>query len=150
MINALKGLTMVTMHFATSTPTGPNAARHKATFSFTEAIAEPGHAPLLSPARYIELLRTDINTFAINAHVHRNTVSRAPGAASVQDYLRKNLRVLSAAFDASGQDAAKALQWFGNEPLAPFGYKTAEQLVSDGRIDDVLRLIDSYATGAAG
>ena len=68
----------------------------------------------------------------------------------MQDYLRKNLRVLSAAFDVSGQDAAKALQRFRNEPLAPFGYKTAEQLVSDSRGDDVLRLIDSYAAGAAG
>ena len=141
---------MLTMFFATSTPTGSNATRQKAMFSFTEAIAEPDNAPLLSPSRYIAMLRIDINTFAVNAHVHRNTVLRAPGAASVQDYLRKNLRVLSAAFDVSGQDAAKALQWFRNEPLAPFGYKTAEQLVSDGRGDDVLRLIDSYAAGAAG
>ena len=63
----------------------------------------------------------------------------------MQDYLRKNLRVLTAAYDASGQDAAEALHWFRNEPPAQFGYKTAEQLVPDGRADDVLNLIESYA-----
>lgn len=138
------------LQLSTSNTASPNTSRGLAEFSFTDAIAEPGPDPLLSPTRYIELLRMDISSFATKAHVHRNTVSRAPGAASVQNYLRKNLRVLTAAFDAAGHDAAKALQWFRNEPLAPFEYKTAEQLVSEGREDDVMRLIDSYSAGAAG
>lgn len=96
------------------------------------------------------MLKLDIGTFARRAHVHRNTVSRAPGAASVQTYLRQNIRVLAASLDASGHDLGKALQWFRNEPLPPFGYKTAEQLVADGRADDVIRLIDSCSASAAG
>jgi len=141
---------METMLLMTSAQPAPRGARDLAGFSLVDALREPGQDPLLSPTRYIDLLKLDINTFAINAHVHRNTVSRAPGAASVQTYLRQNLRVLTAALDASGNDVAKALQWFRNEPLAPFGYKTAEQLVVDGRADDVIRLIQSYAAGAAG
>ena len=126
-------------------PSTPKHLGRPSAFSFSQALAEPGNYPLLSPTRYVDLLKIDINTFATHTHVHQNTVSRAPGAASVQDYLRKNLRVLTAAYDASGQDAAEALHWFRNEPLAQFGYKTAEQLVSDGRADDALNLIESYA-----
>lgn len=138
---------MATIHFEAASRA---SSRDAVILTFVDALAEPGQDPLLSPARYIDLLKLDILTFARNAHVHRNTVSRAPGAASVQTYLRQNLRVLTAALDASGNDMGKALQWFRNEPLAPFGYKTAEQLVADGRTDDVIRLIDSYAAGAAG
>ena len=105
---------------------------------------------MLSPTRYLTMVKIDIGEFARNAGVHRNTVSRAPNSASVQDFLRKNVRVISAAFDASGKDMAKALLWFRNEPLAPFAYKTAEQLVAEGRVDDVIRLIESYEAGAAG
>jgi len=40
--------------------------------------------------------------------------------------------------------------WYRNEPLPVFGYKTAEQLVSDGRADDVIRYVVSLEAGAAG
>jgi hypothetical protein len=44
----------------------------------------------------------------------------------------------------------RALFWYRNEPLQSFGYKTAEQLVSDGRTEDLLRYIESLEAGAAG
>jgi hypothetical protein len=34
--------------------------------------------------------------------------------------------------------------------LPPFGYKTAEQLVTDGRTEDVLRYVSSLEAGVAG
>jgi hypothetical protein len=139
---------METAQFLTGSPAARRAPE-AAAFSIADALKEPGQDPLISPARYIDMLKLDIGTFAKHAHVHRNTVTRAPGAASVQGYLRQNIRVLAAALNASG-DLGKALQWFRNEPLPPFAYKTAEQLVADGRADDVIRLIDSYAGGAAG
>jgi hypothetical protein len=40
--------------------------------------------------------------------------------------------------------------WYRNEPLPVFGYKTAEQLVSDGRAEDVIRYVVSLEAGAAG
>ena len=36
----------------------------------------------------------------------------------------------------------QAIFWYRNEPLQPFAYKTAEQLVSDGRSDDLILLSD--------
>ena len=106
-------------------------------------------AAALSPRRFSELLSMDIQTLAAQAHVHRNTISRAPAAESVQRFLREAVRVIRAAVDLSG-DMNQALFWYRNEPLQPFGYKTAEQLVSEGRTDDLLRYIESLEAGAAG
>ena len=57
--------------------------------------------------------------------------------------------MIRAAADLSG-DIERALFWYRNEPLQLFEYKTAEQLVSDGRTDDLLRYIGSLQVGAAG
>ena len=62
---------------------------------------------------------------------------------------REALRVMRAAHDLSG-DVTRAIFWYRNEPLPPFGYKTAEQLVSEGRTEDVLRYVASLEAGAAG
>jgi hypothetical protein len=106
-------------------------------------------AAALSPKRFSEVLSIDLQTLAAQAHVHRNTLSRAPASASVQNFLREALRVIRAATDLSG-DVDRALFWYRNEPLQPFGYKTAEQLVSEGRTEDVLRYVASLEVGAAG
>jgi hypothetical protein len=104
---------------------------------------------VLSPKRFSEALGMDIQTLAGQAHVHRNTIGRAPASEGVQRFLREAVRAIRAAVDLSG-DLEQALFWYRNEPLPPFGYKTAEQLVSDGRTDDLLRYIESLAAGAAG
>ncbi|OHC74973.1 MAG: DUF2384 domain-containing protein [Rhodospirillales bacterium RIFCSPLOWO2_12_FULL_58_28] len=103
----------------------------------------------LSPKRFSEVFNMDLLTLAAQAHVHRNTISRSPASESVQRFLREALRVIRAAADLSGE-VNKALFWYHNEPLPPFGYKTAEQLVSDGRTEDLLRYIESLEAGAAG
>jgi len=106
-------------------------------------------AAALSPRRFSEVFSMDIQTLATQAHVHRNTISRAPASEGVQRFLREALRVIRAAADLSG-DVNRALFWYRNEPLQSFGYKTAEQLVSDGRTEDLLRYIESLEAGAAG
>ncbi len=58
-------------------------------------------------------------------------------------------RVLQAATDLSGH-ANTASSWFRNEPLSAFSFKTAEQLVRDGRTKDVLAYLQSLDAGAAG
>jgi hypothetical protein len=103
----------------------------------------------LSPQRFSDVLNIDLQTLAAQAHVHRNTISRAPSSESVQRFLREALRVLRAATDMSG-DMRRAIFWYRNEPLRGFGYNTAENLVSAGRTDDVLRFIESLSAGAAG
>jgi hypothetical protein len=117
---------------------------------FVEFLREPElGGPLLSPKRFGEALHIDTQTLAEQAHVHRNTITRAPGSSSVQGFLREALRVIKAASDLSG-DVNKALFWYRNEPLSAFGYRTAERLVSEGRADDVLRYVASLHAGAAG
>jgi hypothetical protein len=107
------------------------------------------YAPQLSPKRFGELLGLDVQTLAQQARVHRNTVARAPGSKAVQDLIREALRVIKAATDLNG-NLGEALHWYRNEPLAPFGYRTAERLVADNRADDVVRYVSSLEAGAAG
>ncbi|WP_212047366.1 hypothetical protein [Burkholderia cenocepacia] len=61
----------------------------------------------------------------------------------------ESLPVIRAAVDVSG-DLSSALSWYRNEALPTFGHKTAEELVSEGRTDDLLRYMASTETGAAG
>jgi hypothetical protein len=106
-------------------------------------------APVLSPKRFSQVMHIDLQTLAEQAHVHRNTISRAPGSRGVQDFLREALRVIKAATELNG-DLNKAVFWYRNEPLSVFGYKTAERLVSEGRTDDLLRYLTSLEAGTAG
>jgi len=116
---------------------------------FIEELQEPDDALVISPKRYAEKLRLDLQTVAEQAKVHRNTVTRSPNTETLQRYLRDALRVLKAASDLSG-DMKKALYWFRNHPLQPFEYKTAEQLVADGKADAVVRYISMLEVGSAG
>lgn len=117
---------------------------------FMASLRDPeSPAPILSARRFGEALHIDLQTLAQQAHVHRNTLSRQPASESVQRFLREALRVIRAATDVSG-DVGQALFWYRNEPLPVFDYKTAEQLVSDGRTDDLLRYVASLEAGAAG
>ena len=126
--------------------TAPHTPLGQAIAEFQEAGDPPAQ---LSPRRFIELLGMDLQTLAAQAHVHRNTLTRAPGSPGVQRFLREVLRVLKAAEDVSG-DRNRAIAWYRNEPLAVFDYKTAERLVAEGRSDDVLRFVASFEAGAAG
>ena len=117
---------------------------------FVASLREPDcPAPLLSPRRFSAALHIDLQTLAEQAHVHRNTLSRAPGSRGIQDFLREALRVIKAAAEVSG-DLDRALFWYRNEPLSAFGYRSAERLVSEGRTEDVLRYVASLDAGAAG
>jgi hypothetical protein len=76
-------------------------------------------------------------------------IDRAVRTIAQEDERTVAWGVIRAATDLSG-DVERALFWYRNEPLQPFGYKTAEQLVSDGRTEDLLRYIESLEAGAAG
>ncbi len=103
----------------------------------------------ISPKRYSQALHVDMQTLAARAHVHRNTLSRAPEAESVQRYLRESVRVIRAAVDISG-NVEQAIYWYKNNPLQPFDYKTPEDLVSEGRTDALIRYLQSLQAGFAG
>jgi len=117
---------------------------------FIDYLKDPeSSAPVLSPKRFSLALHIDLQTLAEQAHVHRNTITRAPGSRGVQDFLREAVRIIKAATDLTG-DLHRALFWYRTEPLSVFGYKTAERLVSEGRTEDVLRYVTSLEAGAAG
>jgi len=110
---------------------------------FMSSLRDPAFAaPIVSARRFSEALHIDMQTLARQAGVHRNTLSRTPASESVQRFLREALRVIRAATDIQGC-VKQALFWYRNEPLSEFEYKTAEQLVSSGRTDDVLKYIVS-------
>jgi len=118
---------------------------------FLEGLRDPDvPGPVVSPRRFSEALHIDLRTLAEQAGVHRNTIARAPSSATVQRFLRDALRVIKAGADVAGGDLERALFWYRNQPLAPFGYKTAEQLVVTGRTEDLLRYMASLTAGAAG
>lgn len=103
----------------------------------------------ISPKRYGQVLRLDMQTLAAQAHVHRNTISRAPDAESVQHYLRESVRVVRAAVDIAGS-VEEAIYWYKNNPLPAFDYKTPQDLVSEGRTEALIRFIKSLQAGFSG
>lgn len=107
------------------------------------------NASSISPKRYGLVLHVDMQTLAARAHVHRNTLSRAPDAESVQHYLRESVRVIRAATDINGS-VEKAIYWFKNNPLPVFNYKTPQDLVSERRTDALVHYIQSLQAGFAG
>ena len=62
---------------------------------------------------------------------------------------RDATRVIKAATDVNG-DVHRASSWYKDEPLSAFASKTAEQLVREGRTEDVLHYLVSLEAGAAG
>lgn len=118
--------------------------------NFIQDLQDPELAPMLSPDRYMSLLEMDVETLARNAQVSVRAITKTPGATAIQSHLRDNIRVIKAAYDTSDGELAKSLRWFREEPLPGFGHRTAEQAVSAGQADDVIRLIDSFHGGAAG
>ena len=57
--------------------------------------------------------------------------------------------VIEAATNING-DMHEAAAWFRSQPLSAFAFKTAEQLIRDGRAEDVLRYLASFETGSTG
>lgn len=116
--------------------------------NLAERFREP-NTPFLSPGRVGALFGLRVQDLAERAHVHRNTPTARPNAPQLQRYLQEMIRVLAAATAMTG-DEARAVFLLRNEPLAAFGYKTADTLVQEGRADAVVAYLESLAGGAVG
>jgi len=123
---------------------------HGASFEeFMSSLRDPAFAaPIVSARRFSDALHIDLQTLAKQAGVHRNTLSRMPASESVQRFLREALRVIRAATDVYGC-VKQALFWYRNEPLSEFDYKTAEQLVSGGQTEALLRHLTAFQMHSA-
>lgn len=116
-----------------------------------EMLREPSAtAPIVSPRRFSIAFSMDLQSLAEVSRVHLNTITRDPESNRLQAYMRDALRVICAATDVAGGDVQRALFWYRNAPIDIFSYTTAEQLVSDGRANDVVRYVVSMKAGAAG
>lgn len=115
---------------------------------FLEQLQEPGSARL-SPHRFSQALRMDLQTLAAQAKVHPSTVRHAPETEAVQSFMREALRVIRAGTDLSN-DLDKTLFWYRNYPIAEFEYRTPERLVTEGRTEGVLRYVSLLNAGATG
>ena len=60
-----------------------------------------------------------------------------------------SLRRISAAAELTGE-VQKAIYWRRNEPIGDYGYRTAAELVAQGRLDAVLAYLGDLSEGAAG
>ncbi|MCA8426889.1 hypothetical protein LGN30_27310 [Burkholderia seminalis] len=69
--------------------------------------------------------------------------------ADARKWRQGALLVICAATQISG-NRCSTIDWFRNERLPVFEDQTAQQLVSDGRADDVLRYIKALEAGAVG
>lgn len=116
---------------------------------FMDFLHSEARSASISPRRFGQVLGIDMQTLAGHAHVHRNTIARAPDSEGIQSYLRESLRVMRAAADIAGS-VEKALYWFKNYPLPTFDYKTPQELVSEKRTDPLIKYIQSLQAGFAG
>ncbi len=116
--------------------------------SFADPFREP-NTPFLSPARVSEVFGYQVQDLAERAGVHRNAPSSRPHSAQLQKALQDLLRVLSVATEMTG-DVGRAAFLIRNEPLRAFDARTADQLIKEGRADDVIAYLQSLAGGAAG
>lgn len=70
--------------------------------------------------------------------------------SDIQSSTRTIQQVLAAATAVLGGDLEAAILWYRNEALALFDCRTAESLVAEGRVADVLDLLESYQVGFVG
>lgn len=114
---------------------------------------EAGHshagATVLSSKRFCEVVGIDPDVLTELAGVHGKTSDAASAFLSAQCFIRSALRVLRAPSDLSG-DLDRAISWFRNESLTSFSHKTAERLVADGRVEDVIQYVLSLDAGVVG
>ena len=112
---------------------------------FLADVTDPGCGGL-APERVGVALRMSVADMARVTRLHRNTLTRRPQSPSVQARVGEVARIVAAAAELIGDDARAAV-WFRHQPLAGFAGRTAEELVSAGHGEAVLKHLDQLADG---
>jgi uncharacterized protein (DUF2384 family) len=113
--------------------------------AFLDRVIEPGHG-FLSPHRMSRALRMPLSELSRVTHLHRNTLARKPQSDRVQARLGEIARIIALASDLIG-DSDRAIIWFRHQPLAGFDRKTAEELVTEGHSQAVLKHLEMLEEG---
>jgi hypothetical protein len=112
----------------------------------TALLADIHEHDYISPLRISRRLRVPMAELAKMTHLHRNTLSQRPAAASVQKSLEPIVRILTAAEELTG-DADRAIIWFRYQPIAGHGGRTAIELVEQGQAAAVLAHLEDLRDG---
>lgn len=101
----------------------------------------PASAGSADPRTFARGLGVSLRHLAEYANVAPETPVLKPTDARLQRYLRDAMAVLDQATRLDGGHAA-AVDWFRHMPLATFGFRTAEEMISEGRAEEVLRYLE--------
>ncbi|ABR81194.1 hypothetical protein ACSLV1_30815 [Pseudomonas aeruginosa] len=112
----------------------------------------PAKGTAYSAERYAEVFGLSPAAFAAQLDAYRH---RQPGAvsaseaAAAQQFIEDSLRVVLTVVE-SGVAVERAIAWFRHESLPTFEQRTAEQLVSQGQVEQVLQFLASWQAGSQG
>lgn len=101
----------------------------------------PASSDSTDPRAFARSLGVSLRHLAEYANVAPETPVLKPSDPRLQRYLREAQAVLEEATRLGGGRVA-ARDWFRHMPLAAFGYRTAEEMVSEGRAGEMLRYLE--------
>lgn len=96
--------------------------------------------------RLSEKLRLTPSELAKLVGIARNTLGAKSATRKVDASLRPIARILATATEMAG-DESRAAIWFKHQPIAAWAGKTACDLVSEGKTDDVLAYLEAVRAG---
>ena len=106
-------------------------------------------ATSIDPVEFAKWMSVTADGLARIAGEQVDLVSVDFNSPRFQTYMRQPIAVLREAL-ALNEDEALVLQWFREIPLPEFGMKTPATLVSEGKVESLLRYIQSIASGSSG
>jgi hypothetical protein len=103
---------------------------------------------VVGAGRLAEVLRITKKELAVTVGLSFDAVSkrRRAGGRATQTRLRDTVEILNRVSDWSGSPG-RAFAWFRSQPLPSFGDKTVEDLLKEGRAEDVKAYLSRIAEG---
>ncbi len=103
---------------------------------------------MVGATRMAKVLRITKKELAVAVGLSVDAVSKRSraGGRATQTRLRDTVEILNRVSDWSGSPG-RAFAWFRSQPLPSFGDKTAEDLLKEGRAEDVKAYLSRIAEG---
>jgi hypothetical protein len=105
--------------------------------------------PGYSPSSIAKAFHLETGALADLARVHRSTLTARPMLPSVQKPLRQLVQLVAIASELTGS-VESAITMLVTAPLRPFAYRTALEVVAEGRAEAVRAYLESRLSGATG
>ncbi|HBO6772002.1 hypothetical protein [Pseudomonas asiatica] len=107
-----------------------------------------------SVERYIEAFGLSLDEFTAQLTNYRRTqlelgTATTSEVEAAQIFITASLCVVTTVIE-SGVTTGQAITWFRKEPLLNFERRTAEQLVGQGQVDQLLQFLGSWQAGSQG